>query len=208
VSPLDPLAAARALAAVSRRLWERGFVEATSGNFSVRLDPERILVTATGKDKATLGPEDVVVVDRKGDAFPGEKNRPSYETKIHARTYEATNAGAVLHAHPPHVVALSTAVEGAILLQGLELVKAFAGVKDPALPLSVPVVDNDQDMERMSRACAAALRPPVPAVVLRGHGATVFGADLDEAVRHLEALEALAHLVILQRTLGVKPWRS
>src|SRR2546430_715167 len=102
----DTLKHAQALAAVSRRLWQRGFVEATSGNFSV------------------------------------------------------------------------------------------------------PVVDNDQDMERMSRACAAAIRPPAPAVVLRGHGVTVFGADLSEAVRHLEALEALAHLVILQRSLGVKPWRS
>lgn len=192
------------LAAVSRRLYARGFVDATSGNFSVKLDEARILITATGRDKALLGPEDVVVVDRDGEPLAGEVNRPSYETKIHARAYAATGAGAVLHAHPPHVVALSTAVGDSIALRGLELVKAFAGVKDPAIPLAVPVVENDQDMDRMSRACATAFRPPVPAVVLRGHGVTVFGRDLDEAVRHLEALEALAHIIILQRTLGVR----
>lgn len=195
---------ADALAAVSRRLYSRGFVDATSGNFSVKLDADRILITATGRDKATLGPGDVVIVDLDGRPLAGEKNRPSYETRIHVRAYVATGAGAVLHAHPPHVVALSTAVGATIDLRGLELVKAFEGVKDPALPLAVPVLDNDQDMDRMSRACAAAFRPPVPAVVLRGHGVTVFGRDLDEAVRHLEALEALAHLVVLQRSMGVR----
>jgi methylthioribulose-1-phosphate dehydratase len=195
---------AEALAAVSRRLYARGFVDATSGNFSVKLDERRILVTATGRDKATLGPEDIVVVDLDGHALPGEANRPSYETKIHVRAYAATGAGAVLHAHPPHVVALSTVVKGAIELRGLELVKAFAGVVDPDVPLAVPVVDNDQDMERMSLACAQAFRPPVPAVVLRGHGVTVTGRDLDEAVRHLEALEGLAHVVVLRRAMGAE----
>jgi methylthioribulose-1-phosphate dehydratase len=195
---------AESLAAVSRRLYARGFCDATSGNFSVKLGPDQILITATGRDKATLGPRDVVMVDLRGEPLAGETNRPSYETKIHARTYAATGAGAVLHAHPPHTVALSTAVGAVIELRGLELVKAFAGVSDPDLPLAVPVVDNDQDMERMSRAVAAAFKKPVPAVVLRGHGVTVFGKDLDEAVRHLEALEGLAHLVCLQKQLGVR----
>jgi methylthioribulose-1-phosphate dehydratase len=199
-----------ALAAVSRRLYARGWADATSGNFSARAStaPFTFVITATSKDKATFLPTDVVVCDERGEPLPGERHRPSYETKIHARTYAATGAGAVLHAHPPHVVALSTAVDDAVELRGLELVKAFAVVKDPETALAIPVVDNDQDMDRMSAACMNARRPGVPAVILRGHGVTVWGADLDEAVRHLEAVEGLCHVVILQRAMGAASWRS
>jgi methylthioribulose-1-phosphate dehydratase len=204
--------AAVALAAVARRLYARGWADATSGNFSVRVSPVPLfLITATGRDKATLEPSHVVLVDETGAALAGEPHRPSYETKIHVKTYRATGAGAVLHAHPPHSVALSTALprgRSTIPLRGLELVKAFAGVSDPEKPLELPVVANDQDMERMSDTCVAARREPVPAVLLQGHGVTVWGKDLDEAVRHLEAVEALAHIIILQKTLGVDPWRS
>jgi methylthioribulose-1-phosphate dehydratase len=204
---------ARKLAEISRRIEDRGWAFATSGNFSAAIEktPGAFIITASGKDKRMLDASDTVVVDAQGNALPGEAQRPSYETKIHARTYAATGCGAVLHAHPPHVVALSTALpEGrtSIPLRGLELVKAFAGVSDPDVPLELPVVANDQDMDLTSAACMAARREPVPAVVLRGHGVTVWGKDLDEALRHLEAVEALAQIVILQKTLGVDPWRS
>ncbi|MBI3722377.1 methylthioribulose 1-phosphate dehydratase [bacterium] len=193
-----------ALARISRRFYERGFADATSGNFSARVSssPLAFIITSTGKDKAFLSPDDTVICDGSGAALPGEAQRPSYETLIHARTYAATGAGAVLHAHPPHAVALSTVVGDSIDLRGLELVKAFAGVKDPGSALALPVVDNDQDMERMSEACMKARRPGVPAVVLRGHGVTVWGQDLDEAVRHLEAVEGLSHIIFLKRSMG------
>lgn len=215
-SPIDRELRARtgeALAGVSRRLWSRGFVEATSGNFSVCVAraPRLFLITATGRDKASLGREDVVLVDERGEPVAGEAEKPSAEVRIHARVYEATEAGAVLHAHPPHAVALSSFAGGAgdaIDVRGLELVKAFAGVKDPEAPLAIPVVPNDQDIDRLAAACVAARRPGVPAVVVRGHGVTAWGQDLDEALRHVEAVEALSRLVILRKLLEAAAWRS
>lgn len=204
-------ALAEGLARISRRIEARGWAPATSGNFSAQVEGGVFLITASGKDKARLEPSDTVLVDDAGEVLPGEALRPSYETLIHVRLYAATGAGAVLHAHPPHVVALSTVLpEGrdAIPLVGLELVKAFAGVQEPELPLELPVVANDQDMDRASRACALERRPSVPAVVLKGHGVTVWGRDLDEALRHLEAVEGLAQVIVLQRNLGRDPWRS
>lgn len=200
---------------MAQRVYRWGWVPATSGNFSARVEdgPGAFLVTATGQDKLSIRARSMVLVDADGSPLPGEPLRPSAETRIHARIYAAVgaSAGAVLHAHPPHVVALSSVLpEGrrSIPLVGLELMKAFAGVSDPALPLELPVVANDQDMERTSQACAAALRAPVPAVAIAGHGVTVWGKDLDEAVRHLEAVESLAQVIVLQRALGRDPWRS
>ena len=46
-----------------RMLHERGFVAATDGNLSVRLDENRILVTPTCMSKGCMRPADLVIVD-------------------------------------------------------------------------------------------------------------------------------------------------
>ena len=53
-------------------LHSLGFIAATDGNISVRLDQARILVTPTGMSKGMMTPSDLVVVDMNGGKVKGK----------------------------------------------------------------------------------------------------------------------------------------
>src|SRR6185503_14228313 len=81
-------------------LHSSGFVAATDGNLSVRLDDNRVLVTPTGFSKGMMEPEDMVVVDVHGKKLSGHTN-PSSEIVMHLTIYRMRpDVGAVVHAHP------------------------------------------------------------------------------------------------------------
>jgi methylthioribulose-1-phosphate dehydratase len=191
---------ASALAEVGRALYDRGWLPATSGNLSVRIDADHALVTASGRWKGRLGAEDLLVLTLDGQVLsPG--GRPSAETPLHLALYRSAPAiGAVLHVHSPAATALSRACPGGIRLEGWELAKAFPGVTTHEVALDVPVLPNDQDTHRLAEA-AAALGSTLPGYCIAGHGLYAWGAHLDDALRHLEAFEALFHLEILSRSL-------
>src|SRR3954470_9193089 len=97
--------AVQKLVRIGRRLWERGFLEATSGNLSLKVKdaPVRIVITATGVDKATLSPDDFLLVDGSGEVAPGTVLRPSHETRLHVKVYAVVpGAACVIHTHSPH----------------------------------------------------------------------------------------------------------
>ena len=59
--------------------YRHGWAYATSSNYSVRLlgGTFKLLITASGKDKSSLGPSDFVVVDEKGEALDSSMGKPS-----------------------------------------------------------------------------------------------------------------------------------
>jgi L-fuculose-phosphate aldolase len=88
---------------VGRRLWARGFVASNDGNISIRLGPDRLLMTPASVSKGFMTPEMMVVTDLDGavvEAAPGRK--PSSEALMHLVAYrQRPDIGAVVHAHPP-----------------------------------------------------------------------------------------------------------
>src|SRR5512146_1735759 len=83
-----------------RMLHRHGFVAATDGNISVRLDPETVLSTPTGMSKGMMEPEDLVVVDMKGRKAMGRREVSS-EIGMHLLIYNLRpDAHGVVHAHP------------------------------------------------------------------------------------------------------------
>ncbi len=83
-----------------KMLHAQGFVAATDGNLSVRLDQGRILVTPTGFSKGMMSPEDMVIVDLHGKKLSGFYN-PSSEITMHLTIYRMRpDVGAIVHAHP------------------------------------------------------------------------------------------------------------
>jgi methylthioribulose-1-phosphate dehydratase len=191
--------AAAAIIAAGRRMDRMGWVPATAGNLSVRLGPDRIAITRSGRHKGALTAADVMEVDAAGAAVePGA--RPSYETPLHCGIYRRfPAAGAVLHGHSPAATVLSRRAGGEIRLAGYELLKAFPGGPTHEAAVAVPVLDNDQDIPRLQAALErlwdAAPDAP-PGYVIRGHGVYVWGADMEAAMTRLEALEfmLLCHL--------------
>lgn len=183
-----------ALCATARWCYARGWVPATSGNFSVR-SGRHILITPTGLDKGTLTPADLLEIDPEGRATGG-KGKPSAETGLHTVIYrERPGAHAILHVHTVWNTLLSGrfAAIGYVPLEGYELLKGLAGVTTHAHLEQVPVIENTQDYPALSTALAATLEAHSRAhgVLLSRHGLYTWGQSVAEARRHLEALEFL-----------------
>jgi methylthioribulose-1-phosphate dehydratase len=177
---------------VGRRLWQQGLCPATSSNFSVRLHNGCCAITVSGRDKGNLQPADIMVVDSEGRSLDG--NVPSAETLLHTGLYRRDPAiGAVLHTHSLKATLVSMNIDGPVVVEGLELLKALNGIKTHQSRLEIPVFDNTQDI--------AALAAEVDqwmdgygighAYLIRGHGLYTWGRDLSETLRHIEALEYL-----------------
>lgn len=191
--------AAAAIAAAGRRMDALGWVPATAGNISVRLGPDDIAITRSGRHKGAMTADDVMVVDAAGaPREPGA--RPSYETLLHCGIYRRfPGTGAVLHGHSPANTVLSRRAGDAIRLAGYELLKAFPGGPTHDTAVSVPVLDNDQDIPRLQAALDRlwdATPDAPPGYIIRGHGIYVWGASVDAAMTRLEAVEfmLLCHL--------------
>ena len=182
---------------VGRRMYQKGLVVATEGNISVRLAPQRILMTPTGAWKGFLNPADMVVVDLDGPARPQASQpgpRPSMEYPMHRGIYRVrADVRAIVHAHPP--VATGFAVAGIPLDQPIlaEAVLVLGPV--PVVPYATPATD----------ALPEAIAPYAAkhqALLLGNHGAVTMGRDLWEAYTRMEILEHLAVIQLTARLLG------
>ncbi|MEQ1507986.1 MAG: methylthioribulose 1-phosphate dehydratase [Myxococcota bacterium] len=189
--------AAELVVSLARRAANRGGVPATSGEFSVRLGPDRFLIAA-GADQGAL--EAVLEVDGHGrPRMPGR--RPPTETGLHLSRYAAdARIGAIVHVHSTNAVLASRRFADAVVLEGFELLKAFAGCSTHEARLVVPIVDNHQDLAVLAERAEAAIAAvgSTWAYLVRGHGLYTWGPDPDQADRHAEALDILLHYAWLE----------
>jgi methylthioribulose-1-phosphate dehydratase len=189
---------AESLCATARWCYTQGWVPATSGNFSVRVNNHtggRILVTASGLDKGALTPAGLLEVDASGAVLSGE-GRPSAETGLHLVLYRARpDAGAILHVHTVWNTLISTrnASLGYVPLEGYEILKGLSNVTTHAHLERVPILENSQNYGLLATQLAASLEanPQAHGVLLSRHGLYTWGQSVAEARRHLEALEFL-----------------
>jgi methylthioribulose-1-phosphate dehydratase len=190
-----------ALVAAGRFLHGRGWVPATAGNFSVRLDAKSLAVTVSGRHKGELTTADFMRVGLDGRALG--KGQSSAETLLHCQLYRHDGAiGAVLHTHSPAATVLSRA-QGTIRLEGYELLKILEGIKSHETTVEVPVFENDQDIARLARVVEAHMRTGRAnhAYLIRGHGLYAWGRSVDEARHRVEALEFLFECELHERLL-------
>ena len=133
-----------------------------------------------------------MVVDTAG--MPEEAGaRPSAEAGLHCGIYRRfPEAGAVLHGHSIPCTVLSRLAGETLELAGYELLKAFPGLATHDATIHLPVLDNDQDIQRMQARLDvlwAGQPSPLPGYLIRGHGLYVWGQDMPQALLRLEALE-------------------
>jgi len=164
--------------AVGRMLWEAGLVSSHGGNMSVRLPDGGLLITRTGAMRGRLDEGDRVMMATDGSS----EGQPSMDTAVHRAVYAATEAGAVLHAHPRHAIALS------LVTDAVEPADAEGRLRLG----SVPVVEAER--------VAQALRDR-PIVLARGHGSYARGDDMWQALQWTSVLEESAQVLLLLRSL-------
>jgi methylthioribulose-1-phosphate dehydratase len=191
---------ARGLAAAGRDFYQRGWMLGTSGNFSAvgGTDPLRLAITASGVSKGAMKPSQILQIDADGTVTRGH-GRPSDETRLHLTIVQLSGAGAVMHTHSVWSTLLSEAFapDGRLRIQGFEMLKGLAGVRSHEHCEELPVIENSQDMEALSRSFEVALKkcPDTHGLLLRRHGLYTWGRDLDEARRHVEILEFLLEVI-------------
>ena len=193
--------AAAELIAAGRDFAARGWVPATSGNLSARLDARTMAVTLSGRDKGALTRADFVAADIDAPPPPGV----SAEAPLHALMYRTDPAiGAVLHVHSltATLAGLEHEAAGVVALEGYEMLKALAGVRTHETRVEVPVFPNDQDISALAARVAPRLRPSTWGYLIAGHGLYAWGKDVAEARRHVEAFD---FLLALQRERTRRP---
>ncbi len=200
--PTIPDDVARDIAAIGRFAAARGWVPATSGNFSRRLDDGHAAITRSGIDKGAIAPQDLRVVALDAPLPAGV----SAETPLHVARYRAdASVGAVVHVHtvPATVLSRADAARGFVELDGFEMHKALAGITTHESTVRIPVFANDQDTQALATRIEHALAHAcaVPGYLLAGHGLYAWGATMEDARRHLEGLEFLLTCALEERRL-------
>lgn len=188
---MTPLAAISAeLIAAGEFFHRRGWVPATGGNFSARLSPEQMLITASGWHKGELKEDAFLVAGMNGR--PDDASRKaSYETLLHCQVYRADpRVGSVLHTHSIANTVLSRQRQS-IRLSGYELLKLLPGIQTHDTTVEVPVFENDQDIPRLAARVDEAMKrqPGMPAYLIAGHGLYAWGDSVANARHRVEALE-------------------
>jgi methylthioribulose-1-phosphate dehydratase len=189
------------LAAIGRRFDARGWVLGTSGNFSAvaELNPLRLAITRSGASKGSLTTEDILEVDETLATRDADAHRPSAEAKLHVELVRLRAARAVLHTHSVWSTLLSDqhAAANGIAISGYEMLKGLEGVKTHQHREWIPILANDQDMDRLAVEMRRVLQehPACHAFLLHRHGLYTWGQTLAEAVRHVEILEFLLEVV-------------
>jgi len=183
----------RDICTAGRWFFERGYVAATDGNVSLRLDPRRILTSPTGISKGMMTPDDMVITDMEGRKQSGRRN-PSSELAMHLLIYRRRpDVNAVCHAHPPVATGYAAA--------GLPLNKAL--VSEIVLSLScIPVARYGTPGTPELSEAIEPLVQSYDAILMANHGVVTYGADLLTAFFRMETTEHFARVALVTELLG------
>ncbi|MFF0156893.1 3-oxo-tetronate 4-phosphate decarboxylase [Streptomyces sp. NPDC005263] len=190
--------ARRQIAELGASFFTRGLTFGRTGNISVRVG-ERVLVTPTGSSLGALDPDALSVIDTAGTHVDGPA--PSKEAFLHAVMYRARReAGAVVHLHSTHAVAVSCLadIDPRDALPPLTAYYAMRIGRLPLLPYHAP---GDSALESLAESTAAQHH----AMLLANHGPIVAATDLAGAADAVEELEETARLFLLLRGERTRP---
>ena len=193
---------------VGRSLFERGYVHATAGNISMRLD-NGFLITPTDACLGFLDPNDLAHLDANGVQLSG--TRASKTLALHRRIYSAAHTlspatSCVIHSHSTHLVALSLQNKTLSTALGPELLAPITPYfvmkvgHVPLIPYHKPgdVASADAVENAIRRYAERGL--PLHAVMLSRLGPNVWHDSPAQAMATLEELEETARLSLLTPT--------
>jgi ribulose-5-phosphate 4-epimerase/fuculose-1-phosphate aldolase len=184
--------AREAIAQTGKSLYDRGLAHSSAGNISVKL-VEGWLMTPTNSCLGRLDPARISRLDTNGKLVSGDK--PSKETFLHLAMYrERAAAGAVVHLHSVHAVAVSCLAD----LDPDDVfppITAYAIMQVGRLALAPYYPPGDESLAEAVRKLAGRHH----SVLLANHGPVVAGSSLDAAVNAVEELEQTAKLMLLLR---------
>lgn len=175
--------------AILHQAWQKDLVTGFSGNASLVMPDGNILITSSGAAKGRLKARNLCVVDRSGRLLAGQN--PSSEARMHLAIYAAReDCRAILHTHPPKLLALGLRLKNDLQKSFLDLPLYEAGVFGKALAIAPAAEPGSRELA--DGAARAACDPATRAVWLTNHGLCALGDNLDTALALSEEMEHLA----------------
>jgi ribulose-5-phosphate 4-epimerase/fuculose-1-phosphate aldolase len=178
------------LAATAKSMFERRLTFGSSGNISVK-SGDGWLMSPTNVSLGALDPARLSQLDASGKHVGGDA--PTKESFLHLAMYrERAGAGAVVHLHSTHSVAVSC-LDGIDAEDVLPPITAYYVMRIGKLPLIPYYAPGDPTLADAVGRLAA----KHSAVLLANHGPVVAGSSLSAAVNAIEELEETARLYLL-----------
>jgi 3-dehydro-4-phosphotetronate decarboxylase len=188
------------LCLTAKSIFDRGLTHGSTGNLSVKL-ADGWLITPTGSSLGSLDPARLSKLDWRGQLISGDK--PSKENFLHLAMYEERakadvgnksggGAGAVIHLHSTHSVAVSV-LEDVQPEDVLPPITAYYVMRVGSLPLVPYFAPGDIKLAEAVRRFAGKHH----ALLLANHGPVVAGSSLSAACDAIEELEETAKLFLL-----------
>lgn len=178
---------------IMERLYKYGLTTTSGGNLSIKDSDGAVWISPASIDKGTLRREDIMKINPDG-SFEG-RHKPSSEYPFHLATYaQRDDIRAVLHAHPPSLVAFSTArvIPNMKLLPHAKMVCGEIAMAPYALPGSKKLGEN----------IGKKFAEGYSTVMLENHGVVIGTDSLFHAFVMFETLDYCARLEINASTLG------
>ncbi len=183
---------------VMNRLYNHRLTTTSGGNLSIMDDEGNMWISPGSIDKGNLTRKDIMCVKKDGTIVGPHK--PSSEYPFHLAVLRSRpDLKAVLHAHPPTLVAYSLMrkIPALDIYPGLSDLFGTMGIAEYALPGS----------EKLGECIATEFRKGYDTVVLENHGVVIGAKSLDLAFAMFEALDFAARTGIGASMLK-KPIRS
>lgn len=177
----------------SLEAFHEGLFSGTSGNMSVRVAPDEMLITPTSVRYDVLRAEDIVRMKLDGTVLEGAL-KPSSEWRMHAAVYRAYGeTNAVFHTHSPYATAFATVRRSipAVLIEARIFLLGDIRCADYATPGTAAVGENAVPALEGRGGCT-----------LANHGVLAVGKDLGEAYLRAEYIEDTAKICAIAKTLG------
>jgi len=181
---------------LAKSIFDRGLTGGSTGNISARTSDGGLLVSPTGTSFGRLDPARLSRFDAAGQLIGGDA--PTKEMPLHSAFYDTrSTAGAVVHLHSCHSVALSM-MPGANEEDFLPPLTPYGIMKLGRVKLLPFFLPGDPAMGAAVRSLAGKRS----AVMLANHGPVVAGKDVEAACNAIEELEDTARLAMMTRGLN------
>ena len=193
---MDESKAREEICRVGKSLFERGYVHASAGNISVRLD-DGFLITPTDACLGFLDPAALSRLDRNGAHIGGD--RPSKTIALHRKIYRAArafdgNTACIIHTHSKACVALSLHGKATELVPALTPYFVMKVGHVPLIPYHRPGAQGSADLVEAAIAAYGQRGCPIRSIMLERLGPNVWHDTPAAAMATLEELEETAGL--------------
>jgi L-fuculose-phosphate aldolase len=178
---------------VGRRMYAREYTDSNSGNISVRLGENRLLMTPKSVCKGFMTPDMMCITDLDGRKLEGDRD-PSTEMLMHLEVYrQRPDVRAVVHAHPPTATGFAVAgipLDRAVLAEVLTTLGS--------IPIAEYATPSTAELPEAVRKYIKAH----DGMLLANHGALTVGPDVMAAYYKMETIEHFAKISLVARLLG------